>query len=190
MTLMTLEKKFTGNFSIKCHLGHFNNFFCGFRGQFSVIYRCLDRKTHSIFAAKVIDSSAADSLSEYEIVRSLKHERIAELSRAMRYKNDYMVLIMDKLDGMDILTYLCQRDQYTEEDVSIMMRQTLDALQYLHLLGIAHLNLQPDNLVLETPWKPSVKLIDFGSAKRIPEDGLLIRNITTPLDYRGQFIDY
>ena len=95
------------------------------------------------------------------------------------------MLIVEKLDGMDILTYLCQREQYTEEDVSIMMRQTLDALQYLHLLGVAHLNLQPDNIVLETPWHPSVKLIDFGSAKKIPEEGLIIRNITTPLEYRG-----
>lgn len=93
---------------------------------------------------------------------------------------------MDKLDGMDILTYLCQRDQYTEEDVSVMMRQTLDALQYLHLLGIAHLNLQPDNIVLETPWKASIKLIDFGSARRVPEDGVVVRNLTTPLEFRGK----
>lgn len=61
-----------------------------------------------------MDSSAPDAKNEFEILRSLKHERVAELFRAMRYKNEYTVLIMDKLDGMDILTYLTQRDQYTE----------------------------------------------------------------------------
>ena len=68
-----------------------------------------------------------------------------------------------------------------------MMRQTLDALQYLHLLGIAHLNLQPDNIIMETPFRTSVKLIDLGSARRLPKEGMIIRNLTTPLDYRGKF---
>ena len=76
------------------------------RGQFSVICSGIDRKTFGIVAAKFIDSSSPDALNEYETLRSLKHERISELYRAFRFKNEYMVLIMEKLDNIDILTYL------------------------------------------------------------------------------------
>ena len=43
----------------------------------------------------------------------------------------------------------------------------LDALQFLHHRGIVHLNLQPDNVIMQSRRRFDVKLIDFGRARKI-----------------------
>ena len=53
--------------------------------------------------------------------------------------------------------------------------QMLDGLQYLHWRGVAHLNLQPDNVVLASCRRLSVKLVDLGSAQRVSRLGRMVR---------------
>lgn len=70
-------------------------------------------------------------------------------------------------------------DSYTEQIALIYMKQLCDALQWLHNRNIAHLDLKPENIMIETgatvpdiyphlqvpmQQKPILKLIDFGDA--------------------------
>lgn len=83
-------------------------------------------------------------------------------------------------------------DSYSESIVLIYMRQLVNALQWLHKRSIAHLDLKPENLMINisctssdlTPFstssasskhKPLLKLIDFGDAV-----GAINRNIVLP----------
>ena len=55
---------------------------------------------------------------------------------------------------------------YSELTVCYYMEQVLGALNYLHTKNIVHLDLKPENLLLDTNEK-FVRLIDFGSAQEI-----------------------
>lgn len=45
--------------------------------------------------------------------------------------------------------------------------KVLDALQYLHHKGIVYLNLQPENVVMQSRRRYDIKLIDFALAHKI-----------------------
>lgn len=48
----------------------------------------------------------------------------------------------------------------TEEEVSLLIPQLLDALQSTHNDGICHLDLKPSNIMIDKPQQ--IKLIDLG----------------------------
>ena len=64
--------------------------------------------------------------------------------------------------------------------------QVLDGLQYLHWRGVAHLDLQPDNIVLTTCRRVDVKLVDFGSAQKVTKLGAQVQRCSL-LEYTGMF---
>jgi len=47
------------------------------------------------------------------------------------------------------------------------MCQVLDAVQFLHHRGIVHLNIQPDNVIMQSRRRFDIKLVDFGLAQKI-----------------------
>ena len=49
------------------------------------------------------------------------------------------------------------------------MKQLLHGLQYLHSRNIIHLDLKPENLIVDAA-KKSITLIDFGAAQEIQSD--------------------
>jgi serine/threonine protein kinase len=62
------------------------------------------------------------------------------------------------------------RGHYSEKDAANLMRDSLDALKYLHSLGVVHRDLKPENLLYASGEEGSemydvIKLADFGLAK-------------------------
>lgn len=150
------------------------------RGRFSVVLNVWVQESNTSSIAKVIQKSKeADGRQEYEIMKSLSHERIVSLLSAS-YHVDKTVLIMEKLSGVDIMSYLALRHDYNEELVVTMIKQVLEALQYLHFRGICYLELQPDNVVTVNLRDSDIKLVDFGSARYVPKTGGKVHLEGTP----------
>uniref|UniRef100_A0A182J430 Muscle M-line assembly protein unc-89 n=1 Tax=Anopheles atroparvus TaxID=41427 RepID=A0A182J430_ANOAO len=146
------------------------------RGRFSIVVKGLEKATDKIVVAKIFelgDERAAEAVEhEFEMLRTLRHERITALLGAFRPKNTSIAaLVMEKLQGADVLTYLSSRSEYSEQIVATIINQVLDGLQYLHWRGICHLDLQPDNIVMASVRQVNVKLVDFGSAQFVSKLG-------------------
>jgi eukaryotic-like serine/threonine-protein kinase len=87
-------------------------------------------------------------------------------------------IVMDLLEGEPLSTVL-EREHKLSVGVSCeYARQTLEALEAAHALGVIHRDLKPENVfVTFVAGKPVLKLIDFGIAKlRRPE--LAQKNLT------------
>jgi serine/threonine protein kinase len=75
-------------------------------------------------------------------------------------------IVMNLVTGSPFFVYLCEETSYTETSVAIYMKQILQGLQYLHSKNIVHLDLKPENLVVDAS-KKTIYLIDFGAAQEI-----------------------
>lgn len=143
-------------------------------GKFSLVVKGVEKATNQVVVAKIFelnDETKDDVQREFEIFRTLRHERIPQLLAAFKPKPSLAILIQEKLQGADIITYLSSRHEYNEQMVATFITQLLDALQYLHWRGFAHLNIQPDNVVISSVRAIQLKLIDFGSTQRVNKLG-------------------
>ncbi|XP_029460871.1 striated muscle preferentially expressed protein kinase [Rhinatrema bivittatum] len=137
------------------------------RGRFGIIRECKENATGKHFMAKIIPyehENKQSILQEYEILKSLHHERIMALHEAYITPR-YLVLISENCTGKEILYSLIDRFRYSEDDVVNYILQILQGLEYLHEHCILHLDIKPDNIIIS--FMNAVKIIDFGSAQNV-----------------------
>ena len=66
--------------------------------------------------------------------------------------------------------HIIRQSYFTEKDASRYSSQIVSACSYLHDCGIVHLDLKPENLVIERPDNDIVKLVGFNKAQRLKEE--------------------
>ncbi|XP_075991763.1 obscurin isoform X5 [Anticarsia gemmatalis] len=158
------------------------------RGKFSIVVKGADRSTDNLIVSKILENRPETEVQvqrEFECLRRLRHERISNLLGAYQAPGSPIAaLILEKLQGADILTYLSSRHDYTEQMVATIVTQMLDGLQYLHWRGYCHLDLQPDNVVMASVRSIQVKLIDFGSAHKVTKLGTSVPQVGE-LEYKA-----
>ncbi|XP_063238451.1 obscurin isoform X6 [Bacillus rossius redtenbacheri] len=157
------------------------------RGRFSAVVKGIERATDKVVVAKVLElgpGTEARVAREFEALRSLRHERLAALEAAFKPPGaGVAVLVQEKLQGADVLTYLSSRHEYSEDVVATVVTQVLDGLQYLHWRGLCHLDLQPDNVVMASVRSVQVKLVDLGSAQKVSKLGTVVERSSDVIDH-------
>ncbi|XP_047025271.1 obscurin isoform X5 [Helicoverpa zea] len=158
------------------------------RGKFSMVVKGIDKTNDNVVVSKILENRPDTEVQiqrEFECLRRLRHERISNLIAAYQAPGSSVsALILEKLQGADILTYLSSRHDYTEQMVATIVTQILDGLQYLHWRGYCHLDLQPDNVVMASVRSIQVKLIDFGSAHKVTKLGTSVPQVGE-LEYKA-----
>ncbi|XP_037542777.1 striated muscle preferentially expressed protein kinase [Nematolebias whitei] len=135
------------------------------RGRFGVIRECRENATGNLFMAKIVPYEADNKqtvLQEYDILKSLHHDRIMALHEAYVTPR-YLVLISEYCSGKELLHSLIDRFRYSEDDVVSYIVQILQGLDYLHARRILHLDIKPENIIVT--HMNLIKIIDFGSAQ-------------------------
>ena len=101
-------------------------------------------------------------ISELLILLAIDHPNIVKLYE-IYLDHTYLHLVTEYLEGGTIDPELTEEATFDEQQAKSIVRQSLQALNYLHKLGIAHCDLKVEN-ILFTADKRYVKLIDFGFA--------------------------
>ncbi|XP_078716213.1 kalirin-like isoform X1 [Lampetra fluviatilis] len=141
------------------------------RGRFSVVRRCLQKGSPREVAAKFVSKKLKRKeqvAHEAAVLRNLQHPQLPSLLDTYETPSSF-VLVLELLPDGRLLDHVVRQGELTEESVAGYLRDTLHALQYLHNCRIAHLDIKPENLLVEMsgPSAVRVKLVDLGEAVQI-----------------------
>uniref|UniRef100_A0AAR5PEL6 Calcium/calmodulin-dependent protein kinase type 1 n=1 Tax=Dendroctonus ponderosae TaxID=77166 RepID=A0AAR5PEL6_DENPD len=137
-----------------------------------------------MYAVKIIDKKALkgkeDSLeNEIKVLRRLKHPNIVQLLETFEDKSR-VFLVMELVTGGELFDRIVEKGSYTEKDASGLIRQVLEAVDYMHEQGVVHRDLKPENLLYYSPDEDSkIMISDFGLSK-MEESGIMATACGTP----------
>lgn len=152
-----------GRYSIRRKIGE---------GGMSSIYTAVDtsRPDEREFAIKLLDKFNSSNLAkdfltwqrELEVLASLDHENIVKLVDIGRQEDRYYI-VMEYIDG-ETLGQKMVREQIQASTALKTARRVASALQYAHRRGVAHLDLKPENIIIEN-GTGIARVLDFGLAR-------------------------
>ncbi|GAA30918.2 death-associated protein kinase 1 [Clonorchis sinensis] len=109
-------------------------------------------------------TKVADIDREAYILANLEHENIVKLHEVF-YRDDSVVLILDLVTGGELFARVAECERLSEEEASNFVEQILLGVKHMHDLGVVHLDLKPENIMIEDLASRKIKIIDFGLAR-------------------------
>src|SRR6476646_1641694 len=162
-----------GNYEILDEIG---------RGGMGVIYRARQRHSRRIVALKRILSYQAESHQtlvsfrrEAEAAASLDHPNILPIYEVSE-SDDGLPFFSMKFAAGGSLQDAARSLRNAPRRIVWLMAKVTRAVQYAHLQGILHRDLQPGNILLDGRGEPLVS--DFGLAKWLDTSSDLTRTLT------------
>lgn len=184
-------------------------------GGFSIIYKAYDHELNATVAIKeYFPNTIAERIPYSRDVLTRNRESAERFQRGLKSfkeearrmaecnglhntvnvlgtfdENNTSYIVMELLEGTSLLAYLKTLPNgrfENADDAKQIIYSVAEALQYAHSKKILHRDVSPDNIFLCNDGK--VKLIDFGAAREIKEDGALSvvvkSGCTPPEQYR------
>ncbi|CAN7943477.1 unnamed protein product, partial [Ixodes pacificus] len=159
------------------------------RGKFATVRRCVHRESGRDYAAKYIRKRRRASDVRHEILHEALLLKLAQpCPRVVDVREVFetaseVILILEMAAGGELQHVLDSEECLPEKDVVRLMRQILEAVQFLHDRNIAHLDIKPQNLLLTSAFpQGDILLCDFGISRVIGK-GTEIREIVGTPDY-------
>ncbi len=130
------------------------------KGGYGTVYRA--QGPTGTVAIKVIanstDKQRKTNMKEIALLTNLECENIVRCHEAYQQGKEVWV-VMEYMQGGTI-SQACERHRFTEPHIAYICKGVVNALAYLHNLGLIHRDLKSANIMLTV--NGDVKLIDFG----------------------------
>uniref|UniRef100_W8B3F0 Calcium/calmodulin-dependent protein kinase type 1 n=1 Tax=Ceratitis capitata TaxID=7213 RepID=W8B3F0_CERCA len=109
----------------------------------------------------------------------LTHPNIVQLLETFEDKSK-VYLVMELVTGGELFDRIVEKGSYTEKDASGLIRQILEAVDYMHEQGVVHRDLKPENLLYYSADDGSkIMISDFGLSK-MEDSGIMATACGTP----------
>ncbi|XP_058488171.1 calcium/calmodulin-dependent protein kinase type 1D-like [Solea solea] len=151
-------------------------------GSFSEVFMVREKKTGKLYALKCLKKKhlAHSNLeNEVNVLRRIKHENVVGLEDFYETRTHYY-LVMQLVSGGELFDRILDKGVYTEKDASMVIKQVLQAVSYLHENSIVHRDLKPENLLYyNSDENAKIMVSDFGLSKTL-EHGVMSTACGTP----------
>lgn len=97
-------------------------------------------------------------------MKNLRHNNIIKVINCYTLPNMQVVLVMEYLQGGDLVDYLQEKGKLSEEEAKVIFKQIADAIRYCHEKRLIHRDLKLENILLTSKHEKQIKIIDFGIA--------------------------
>ncbi|XP_065359391.1 calcium/calmodulin-dependent protein kinase type 1 [Calliphora vicina] len=131
------------------------------------------------FSANHQNDNAAAAAATDTSGNRLTHPNIVQLYETYEDKSK-IYLVMELVTGGELFDRIVEKGSYTEKDASDLIRQILEAVDYMHEQGVVHRDLKPENLLFYSPDDDSkIMISDFGLSK-MEDSGIMATACGTP----------
>lgn len=117
-------------------------------GSFSVCRKCTEKSTGKDYAVKIIsrrwDFRSKQELQALDACQG--HTNIVEL-HSVHYDKLHCYIVLELLDGGELLAMIRQRGHFTESEASHIIKQVSSAVAHMHSNDVVHRDLKPENIV-------------------------------------------
>ncbi|XP_050414133.1 calcium/calmodulin-dependent protein kinase type 1 isoform X2 [Patella vulgata] len=87
---------------------------------------------------------------------------------------------MELVTGGELFDRIVEKGSYTEKDASLLIKQVLEAVDFMHERGVVHRDLKPENLLYYSADPDSkIMISDFGLSK-MEDSGIMATACGTP----------
>jgi len=139
------------------------------RGAFGEVHVCRNKITDEIVAVKKIKKEVLDNKNQVIHIKNeqlfmskVKSPWIVELKASFQ-DYDYLYLVMEYLQGGDLMNILIKKDVLAEEEARFYVAEIVLAIESIHKLDCIHRDIKPDNVLIDKSGH--IKLTDFGLSK-------------------------
>ena len=154
------------------------------RGGHGTVKLALDTTRERTVAVKEISKArlcgtknVLRAFREKVILAEMKHSGIVELYGSLQ-DEQRLYLVMEYIRGKDLLSVLTDTGKLTAGKALFCAVEITAVLLYLHGQGVVYRDLKPENVMVTR--EGHIKLVDFGSAKRLKFSELTFTLCGTP----------
>jgi len=141
------------------------------KGSYGIVVQALDRPNDRKVAIKLLPNVTEDAqytkrvVREISILHSMRHKNIVSLLD-LKVKGKNLYIVTEYLES-DLYKVIYDKKTHIRirkrDDYILVLYQLLEAVKFLHSVGVLHRDIKPSNILLNANL--SVKLCDFGFAR-------------------------
>jgi [calcium/calmodulin-dependent protein kinase] kinase len=141
----------------------------------------MKRKKRILMKGKGTTSQWENVLQEIYIMKMLSthpHQNVVQLYEVIETR-DKLHIFMEYLPGGPVMAGKAEVEPFKDmERIRRYLRDLVMGLEHLHALGVVHMDIKPENLILDS--EDRLKIIDFGVAMIVKGDSKIRKYQGTP----------
>merc|ERR1712217_493583 len=95
-------------------------------------------------------------------------------------------VVLELCEGGQLYDRIQDKGHYDEPEGRIVVRQILEAVEFMHSRGVMHRDLKPENVLLISPESDvDIKVCDMGIAKLAGKDNFGKRGVPRSCSFKG-----
>jgi len=140
------------------------------KGGFGQVWLATRNSDDKKLACKVIEkakfkrSTLQSFHDEVVLMQTLRHPGIIKFHIGYETRKK-LYLMIELCSGGELLAKIVSEQKISEKDCINYTQQILEVLKYVHLHGVVHCDLKPENVLFISKTSDQLKIIDFGLAK-------------------------
>ncbi|KAB2083993.1 3-phosphoinositide-dependent protein kinase 1 [Gossypium arboreum] len=147
-------------------------------GSYSKVVRAKKKDTGTVYALKIMDkkfitkeNKTAYVKLERIVLDQLDHSGVVRLY--FTFQDTFsLYMALESCEGGELFDQITRKGRLSEDEARFYTAELVDALEYIHGMGLIHRDIKPENLLLTKDGH--LKVADFGSVKPLQDSRITV----------------
>ncbi|KAK8691727.1 hypothetical protein V6N13_075226 [Hibiscus sabdariffa] len=147
-------------------------------GSYSKVVRAKKKDTGMVYALKIMDkkfitkeNKTAYVKLERIVLDQLDHPGVVRLYFTFQDSLS-LYMALESCEGGELFDQITKKGRLSEDEARFYAAELVDALEYIHGMGLIHRDIKPENLLLTKDGH--LKIADFGSVKPMEDSRITV----------------